>query len=166
MAERSVYIETSIFSYLAARPSRDLVIAARQQVTRDWWDLRRQRFDLYVSQFVVDEAADGDADAANERLERISGIPLLGASTNARQLARSLVQEGILPAKAATDAVHIALTAVHGVDILLTWNCTHLANAEMIVDVRRLIASRGYEPPIICTPDELMGDQPWPTIPS
>jgi len=166
MVERSVYIETSVFSYLAARPSRDLVVAAKQQTTRDWWDMRRHRFGLYVSQTVVDEAADGDADAARERLERLSGIPLLEASTDTKQLARALVQERILPRKAAADAVHIALAAVHGVDILLTWNCTHLANAEILVDVRRLIASCGYEPPIICTPDELMGDQPWQTIPS
>jgi hypothetical protein len=166
MAERAVYIETSIFSYLAARPSRDLVVAAKQQTTWDWWELRRGSFDLFVSQFVVNEAADGDKGAAERRLQLLAGIALLEANRDVIDLAQALVRDGVLPEKAATDAVHIAMASVHGTDFLLTWNCTHLANAEIWGPVARLVASRGYEPPITCTPDQLMGDSPCPTIPS
>jgi predicted nucleic acid-binding protein len=158
VAKPSVYIETTIISFLAARPSRDLVVAAKQRTTRDWWDLRRDRFDLYGSQFVVNEAADGDEEAAERRMQQLTGIPLLAVNEEVADLAEALVSEGVLPEKAATDAVHIALAAVHGIEFLLTWNCTHLANAQLIEAVDGLILSRGYEPPIICTPDELMGD--------
>lgn len=161
MAKRSVYLETTIVSYLTGRPSRDLVVAARQQVTRDWWDRRRSLYDLYVSELVLDEAAEGDAEAAERRLRRLHGIPLLAANEEATTMAQALVDEGVLPPKAATDAVHIALTVVHGINHLLTWNCTHLANAEVMPAVNHLALARGYEPPTICTPDELMGGWPY-----
>ena len=158
MDKRSVYIETSVVSYLASRPSRDLVVAARQEVTRDWWDRRRGHFDLYVSQFVADEAGDGDRDAAAQRLERLAGIPRLEATLGVKALAQALLREGVVPQKAATDAAHIAVASVHGVDFLLTWNCKHLANAEIMGAVADVVLSMGCVPPIICTPDELMGD--------
>jgi predicted nucleic acid-binding protein len=158
MAEQTVYLETTVISYLAARPSRDLVLAAKQRMTWDWWDTRRGRFDLYVSQFVVDEAGDGDQDAARRRLDLLTGIPVLKVSDEATELAEALVQEGVLLGRAAKDAIHVAVAAVHGVDFLLTWNCKHLANAQLLKAVNHLLTERGYEPPIICTPDELMGD--------
>jgi hypothetical protein len=156
--KKRVYIETSIASYLAARPSRDIVQAARQQVTGAWWSDRRSEFDLFVSQYVLDEAGDGDVDAARRRLGLLDGLPVLQTTDEATALGEMLIDQEALPQKAATDALHIAVATVHEIDVLLTWNCKHLANAEILGRVGRVIRSQGYEPPIICTPDELMGE--------
>ncbi len=156
--KKRVYIETSIVSYLSARPSRDLIQAARQQITVDWWEDRRREFVLFVSQYVLDEAGDGDADAARRRLNLLDGLPLLETTGEAVELGEALIAEGAVPNKAVTDALHIAVATVHEMDILLTWNCQHLANAEILGAVSRIVRSKGYEPPVICTPDELMGE--------
>jgi len=154
---KSVYIETSIVSYLTARPSRDLIQAARQQITNAWWEERRSEFDLFVSQYVIDEAGDGDIIAARRRLELLDGLPLLETTEEAMELGDALIRKGAIPQKAVTDALHIAIATIHEINILLTWNCTHLANAEILGEVARIVRSEGYEPPVICTPDELMG---------
>jgi hypothetical protein len=156
--KKRVYIETSIASYLTARPSRDLIQAARQQITTDWWEDRRSEFDLFVSQYVIDEAGDGDIDAASRRLKLLDGLPLLESTEEAVELGEVLLSEGVVPQKAVTDALHIAIATIHKMNVLLTWNCKHLANAEILGELSRVIRSRGYEPPVICTPDELMGD--------
>ncbi len=156
--KKSIYLETTIPSYLTSRPSRDLVRAARQQITREWWDTRRHEFELCVSQFVVDEAGDGDPDTARRRLELLQDVPLLEAVVPAFELAQALTRERALPEKAATDALHVAMATVHDVDVLLTWNCTHLANPELLGGVFRVIWSEGYRPPVICTPGEMMGE--------
>lgn len=153
---KTVYLETTIVSYLAALPSRDLIKAARQELTWEWWNERRGCYHLYVSQLVAREAAQGDAAAAKRRLELLSGIPLLDVTDEAIEVAAALIFEERLPAVAADDALHIAVAAVHGVDYLLTWNCTHLANASLRDDVRFALLERGYDPPSVCTPDELM----------
>ena len=153
-----VYIETSVISYLTARPSRDLITAAHQQLTIDWWEDRRTDFDLYVSQLVVHEASAGDKNAASRRLEIIERIPLLELNEETLALAGSLLEDGPLPAKASEDALHIAIATVHGMDFLLTWNCKHIANAEMRNLIEEVCRSKGYEPPITCTPEELLGE--------
>ncbi len=155
---KSVYIETTIPSYLTANPSRDLVTAGHQQVTREWWESRRGDFDLYVSEVVMEEAADGDPDAARRRLEALGGFQVLRTTDEAEDLAQTLLDEGALLGEAEIDALHVAVAAVHGMEILLTWNLGHLANAETIVATARVLRSRGYEPPLICTPDQLMGE--------
>ncbi|MBI1988557.1 MAG: type II toxin-antitoxin system VapC family toxin [Betaproteobacteria bacterium] len=157
MSER-VYLETSIISYLAAHPSRDLVTAARQQLTHEWWARRRSAFEVCISELVVAEAAAGDPDAAARRAQLIRDLPSLSISEEAIALARNLVQSAGLPARAAVDALHISLAAFHGIDYLLTWNSTHIANAELRPKVERACRDNGYEPPVLCTPDELMGD--------
>lgn len=153
-----VYVETTIVSYLTARPSRDLILAAQQEVTRQWWEERRGHFDIYVSQLVLDEAGRGDPEAAKRRLEYLHGVPRLQVTDSALRLARDLVQAHALPEQAVEDALHIALAAVHGLDLLITWNCRHIANAELIPAVRATIEDRGYDSPTICTPTELMGE--------
>jgi len=155
---KRVYLETTIMSYLTARPGRDLIRAARQEVTRLWWDERSPDFDLYISQFVLDEAGEGDEDAARRRLLLLEELPLLETTEQVVALGQAFVQQDIMPQRAATDALHVAVATVHGMDVLLTWNCRHLANAELLGDIARLIRSKGYEPPVICTPDELMGE--------
>jgi hypothetical protein len=155
---RRVYIETTIPSYLTARPSRDIVQAARQQLTREWWDVERRNYDLCISQIVLDEATAGDAEAAQRRLAVIDTLPLLDLTFEVDGLAETIMQSGLLPASASRDAVHIAVTAVHQVHFLLTWNCRHIANATIFRDLQHIIMSAGYDVPVICTPEELLGD--------
>jgi predicted nucleic acid-binding protein len=151
----SVYIETTIVSYLTARPSRDLVLAAEQEITRDWWG-GRQAYALFMSQLVLDEASIGDADAAALRLHALREAALLDTTDEAISLGRHFLEAGGLPPKAAADALHIAVAAVHGLDYLLTWNCTHIANARNRGKIDGLCRAAGYDPPIICTPLELV----------
>jgi hypothetical protein len=151
-----LYLESTIPSYYVARPSRDLVTAAHQQITRDWWARRAKDFEIYVSQIVMDEIGTGDREMARLRLEAIAKFPLLTASNEVTALAEDLIRSGPLPAKAAQDAAHIAYSAVHGMHFLLTWNCTHIANAEMQDKIRQICERHGFKPPLICTPDELM----------
>jgi predicted nucleic acid-binding protein len=155
---RRVYIETTIPSYLTARPSRDIVQAARQQLTREWWDVERRNYDLCISQIVLDEAAAGDAEAAQRRMAVIDTLPLLDLTFEVDGLAGTIMQSGLLPASASRDAVHIAVTAVHQVHFLLTWNCRHIANATIFRDLQIIIMSAGYDMPVICTPEELLGN--------
>jgi hypothetical protein len=154
-----VYIETTIVSYLASKPSRDLITAAHQQITHDWWETRLADFDVYVSQFVLDEAGAGDAQAAAKRLALLANFPLLDAALEALNLARALVERGAIPPRKAADAAHIAVATVHHIQFLMTWNCTHLANAEVLAQVQVICAELGYAAPIVCTPEELLGGQ-------
>ncbi|HJU55434.1 MAG TPA: type II toxin-antitoxin system VapC family toxin [Pyrinomonadaceae bacterium] len=152
-----VYIETTIVSYLTAHTSRDLVVAAHQQITQEWWTNRRSDFELYASQLVIQESSAGDEQMAQLRLAALDETLLLDVNQDAVKLARSLIQKGPIPEKAAVDALHIAIAAVHGMDYLLTWNCRHIANAEMQTAVAAISRANGYEPPVICTPEELLG---------
>jgi hypothetical protein len=156
MLKPTVYLETTIISYLAARPSRDLVTAAHQQVTHEWWDTRRARYSLFVSEFVIKEAAGGDEHAAERRLGLLQNIPLLTIADSARCLAHNLTQNGPIPARCAADAFHMAVAAVQEVDFLLTWNCTHIANAGLWRPIRAICNQHGCTLPAICTPVELM----------
>lgn len=156
---KCVYIETSVISYLVARPSRNLLAAAWQQVTQDWWDKRRVRFELFTSQLVFAEAAQGDPEAARRRGDALQNIPDLEVTDEVVALAARLVTEGALPREATDDAVHIAVAAVHGMDYLLTWNYRHLDNAERKPLVRRVCTLAGYRYPEICTPQALMGEE-------
>ncbi len=149
-------IETTIPSYLAAWPSRDQLRSAHQQLTREWWRDRRPIFDLYVSQLVLQEVGAGDPIAAAERLDVLKGIAVLGSSPEADDLAADLLNEAQLPAKAAVDGQHLAIAVVNGMDFLLTWNCAHLANAILRPRIERFFHSRGLNPPIVCTPLQLM----------
>jgi hypothetical protein len=154
-----IYIENSVVSYLAARPTKNLVAAARQQITYDWWHTRRKDFDLYISELVITEAREGDAEAAKRRLEYLDGITEVPLTRDVRALAEAFIKEGALPEKSLADAIHVAAAAVHGIQYLLTWNCAHLANAEIKPLIRSVCAIHGYSCPEICTPEELMGDQ-------
>ncbi len=150
-------MKTTVPSYLTARPSRDLIRAGHQQMTREWWATRRPHFDLFISQLVLDEAAAGDATAARERLSTLVDLPLLEIGEEVIELADGLVGALALPAKARTDAAHIALATVHGMHFLLTWNCRHIANAEMAGTIEAVCRAAGHACPVICTPEALMG---------
>jgi len=154
---RSVYVETSVISYLTSRRNqRDLIVAAHQELTHEWWENRRHEFALYASAVVVEEAREGDETFARARMAFIDQLRLVDVSKPARELAARLLLEAGLPSKASADALHIAVSAVNGIDYLLTWNCTHLANAAMIPRVNKICSVAGYEAPYICTPEELM----------
>lgn len=153
----SVYLETTIVSYLTARVSRDVILAAHQQLTREWWE-SRSRFQLYVSQAVITEASGGDADAARRRLLTIGSLPVLAVSGEAADLAEYFLEAHAIPRKAAVDALHVAIAVVHGIDYVPTWNCVHLANAVIRSKLERACRQRGYQPPVICTPEELTED--------
>jgi hypothetical protein len=153
----TVYLETTVPSYLTAWPSRNVIRAAHQQITREWWQRRRPRFQLFVSTLVLDEVAAGDATAVRERLRVIRKMPLLEVNDAVAALTGHLLKAGCIPAKAATDAAHLAVATVHGMDYLLTWNCRHINNAEILRAVATICTRHGYALPMVCTPEELMG---------
>jgi hypothetical protein len=152
----TVYLETTVIGYLAMRVSSILRVAGNQQTTRDWWDNHRVDFDLFVSRFVVDECSQGDPVAARERLAYLEGVRFLQVPVEADSLAESLLAGVPLPEKAATDALHISAAAVNGIEYLLTWNCRHIANPSLRPRIERLCREMGFEPPVICTPQELL----------
>jgi hypothetical protein len=150
----TVYVETTVISYLCSKPSRDVVVAGHQQTTADWWN-GRGRFTLRASQLVVDEAAAGDEQAAGRRLEALSTIDLLELTEEAVSFADALVSGGVIPATSAADALHIGIAVVAGCDFLVTWNYRHMANAALRLGIEACCRSHGYDPVVICTPEEL-----------
>ena len=153
----TVYIETSILGYLTARSTKNLILAGNIEVTKDWWQLRRSDFNLYISQVVLDEVGKGDAEIATKRLEILRDLPLLEVTKTVEDLAAQFMARSNLPPKASDDAIHIALATVNRLDYLLTWNCKHIANAQIQKKLQQICSSFGCTLPIICTPYELMG---------
>ena len=151
-----VYIETTIISYLAARPSRDLIVAGHQQITHEWWQTSRHNFAVVSSQLVVREAGAGDPEAADARLAFLAGLTLLEITEEALTLAQRLLQAKAIPQDFPEDALHVAVAVVNGIEYLLTWNYKHLANAGMRSKIEATCRELGYEAVIICTPEELM----------
>ena len=152
----SVYIETTIPSYLTAWRSPELVMAANQEATRKWWDESRIKFELFIPELVISEVSSGDPDAVKRRMEALEDLPELELTDQAEILAAKLLVGAALPQKAKADALHIAVATVHGMDYLLTGNCTHIANAIMRPKIELICRVAGYEPPVICTPPELV----------
>ena len=155
--KRSVYLETSIVSYYTARPSRDLVIAAWQEVTHEMWPVLQTDFDRYISALVIQEASRGDKEAAERRLNTLSGIPVLELTDQARELANSLITSGAIPGTSEEDALHIAVASLNGMEFLLTWNFSHINNAFKKSRIIKAIEGHGFVPPEICSPEELVG---------
>ena len=153
----ALYVETSVVGYYTGRPSRDLIIAGRQQITRDWWESQRHEYSLYVSALVLEECQRGESEAVKRRQDALSTIPLVGTVDRTAELAEALISKGPIPAQYPEDALHIALAATNNMDYLLTWNFRHINNARTKSDVANVIALLGYDCPVICTPEELMG---------
>ncbi len=153
-----VYIETTVISYLAAQPSHDLIVAGHQKSTHKWWRERRRDFDLFCSQLVVQEAAAGDSKAAARRLHFLKGMPVLVTSEAIRELTRQLTRSGGIPRETPEDALHVAFAVIHGMDYLITWNCRHIANAQIRNNLSATCSMMGYRLPVICTPEELLGE--------
>ena len=154
----SVYIETSLLSYLASRPSGDLIVAGHQHLTRQWWNSQRLDYRFFVSQLVTDEAARGNPDAARRRLEIAAGMEIIDVDEESIRLSKKILKSGIIPCRAGTDAAHVAVATRHRITYLATWNCRHIANAAILRRLAALPSEDGYELPIICTPYELFGE--------
>jgi len=152
----TVYLETSVISYLAARPSRDLIVAGEQKATWDWWENDKRRYHLFISQTVVREASLGDPNAARRRLGFLEGIDLLDLGEDTFQLTESLITRHAVPEKARADALHIAVAAVNSVDYLLIWNCKHINNPHTRRLNNSVCTEGGHDPPVLCTPREIM----------
>jgi predicted nucleic acid-binding protein len=150
------YIETTVVSYLTARRGRDLVIAAHQELTREWWDEVLPVLGGCISDLVIEEASDGDPDAAAKRLEALKSIPVLLPGAASFEITEEIMRSGLVPEAYVNDAVHVAISAANGIEFLVTWNCKHLANAWIRSRLVGLIESLGYRCPVICTPEELM----------
>ena len=152
-----VYIESSIISYLTARPSRDVVTASRQAITAEWWRDRKGFFEVYISALVVEEISGGDPIAAAQRLRAVAGIASLETTEQAETLSEILLQSKAVPANSARDALHIAIAATQGVQFLLTWNFKHINNAETRALIARVVVESGWQCPVLCSPEELGG---------
>ena len=154
-----VYIETSIISYLTSRPSRDVVIAGRQQTAREWWEKRRRAFHIFVSELTVSELVEGAAVVASAWSKALEGGPSCPVTSEAKQLAANLLSHGPFPDEAADAALHVAVAAVAHSAFLLSWRCEDIASARMRRGIASALESHGYNCPMICTPPGLMGDQ-------
>ena len=153
-----VYIETTVISYLAAKPSRDLIVAGHQKSTHKWWREGRHNFQLFCSQLVVQEASAGDPKAAARRLRYLRDVPVRIATDETTELARQLTRSGGIPREAPEDAIHVAYAVTNGMDYLVTWNCRHIANAQIRNNLSWTCSTAGYQLPVICTPEELLGE--------
>jgi len=154
----TVYVESSIIGYLRQKPSADILTAARQLLTTRWWITGRSGYELVISQYVLDEIAAGDSALAAERLRAVEGIPVVPPAPEIPQIASAIMARAILPAKAQVDALHIAAVAHHRINYLVTWNCSHIANARILPRIYSVLQERNLPIPIICTPEELLGD--------
>jgi hypothetical protein len=155
MSKPTVYVETTVIGHLVGRILPDPVVAGRQTVTRNWWPVAAKKHRLFVSRLVADECAAGDAEAAIERLAVLDSLEFLAASTDADELAKQLIAGRAIPETEPRDAAHVSLAAINGIQYLVTWNFKHIANAATRVAIESVCRKAGYEPPIICTPDEL-----------
>jgi len=156
MEKQKVYIETTIVSYLTGKPSRNLIIAAKQEITRSWWENEKENYELFVSEFVMKEAVLGDISASDLRMQKLQNIPLIVTEDKVLELGKAILEAGLIPQTYSDDAMHISVASVNGIDYLLTWNCKHIANANIKKKLMKLITGMGYAMPIICTPDELI----------
>jgi predicted nucleic acid-binding protein len=155
-----IYFETSFFGYLTSRPSRDLLKAARQQVTSDVWGLRSTRFTALISGLVLQEAARGDVQAAKLRLLACAQADVLDISQDAQDLARLLIKAGAVPETEPEDALHLALATLAGVDYIVTWNFAHMVGPSAKAQLSRHIEKLGYKPPLIATPEDVLEELP------
>lgn len=152
----TVYIETTVISYCMARPSRDLIIAAHQQITHDWWEMALPQFEAFISPIVLEEISMGDTDAAKVRLESVSSFNVLEVSSEVRNLADSYFSAIEIPEKSRADSYHLAVASWHGMDFLVSWNCTHIVSGRIKRIIEEINSSKGIRTPIVCTPEELM----------
>jgi predicted nucleic acid-binding protein len=155
--KESIYLETTVVSYYTSKPSRDIIVLAHQEITRQWWPMAMERYNVFISEIVVEEASFGDTEAAKRRLMELKDFPHLELSDKIEEITQVYMDRLDIPEKSFRDAAHLAVASVHNIDYLVTWNCAHLANGEIIKKLMKINKSFGIYTPIICTPEELMG---------
>jgi len=153
----SVYIESSVISYLVSRPSNDPVTAGRQAITSEWWCTKRQDYEVYISALVIEEISAGDPEAAAQRMDAVVNVQSLDIGTETQTLAEALLVAKAVPANSPRDALHIAIAATQGADFLLTWNFKHINNAETRALISKVVTEHGWVCPVLCSPEELGG---------
>ena len=154
--KKRLYIETTVVSYLTAKPSRDIMVAGHQEATRELWPELSAKYETYISALVFEEARKGDPDQAQMRIEAIEPFPMLDIDDEARTLAQKIITGKGIPVEYPEDALHIALAAVNGIEVVITWNFAHLNNPFTRKMVRQIIEGEGYGCPEICSPEELL----------
>ncbi len=154
--KQTVYIETSVVSYLTARPTRDIITAGHQKITLEWWGRSRPVYECCISPFVIEEISRGDSVAIQKRMDAVSDMHILEVNTEVMSLAALYHRHLEIPEKAKADSYHMAIATVHEIDYILTWNCRHIANGRIIRRVEELNRKKGIRTPVICTPEELM----------
>lgn len=154
--KESMYLETTVVSYYTSKPSRDIITIAHQKITRQWWPMAMKRFNVFISEVVIEEARLGDREAAKRRLEELKNFPHLELNNKVEKMAQVYMERLEVPEKSFRDAAHLAVAAVHNIDYLVTWNCAHIANGEVIKKLMKINKSFDMYTPIICTPEELM----------
>ena len=157
--KRRIYIETTVVSYFTARPSRDLLVAGNQEATRQFWSSLATVYDTYVSALVYEEAARGNTREAAKRLDAIRPFRMLDIDDETRILAEKIVTGKGIPHEYPEDALHIAVAAINGVSVVVTWNFAHLSNPFTRMKVRQIVEDEGYVCPEICSPAELLEDE-------
>ena len=155
-----VYIETSVISYYTALPSRDLIVAGHQKVTQEWWSRQLPTVDPHISEIVREEISQGDPEAAQSRCRAVETFPSLAVTPAAVTLAKAYYEALSLPSKARLDALHLALAVQHGMDYLVSWNFAHIVGARPRAAIRALNYRMGIDTPIVCTPEELLEEDP------
>ena len=154
--KETVYLESTVISYYTSKPSRDIIIYAHQQLTKDWWEASQKEYQFYVSEIVIEEISRGNKEEARKRLEFVSEIPVLDLTDDIERIAGIYAEKLSIPDRAFGDALHLATACVHKIDYLITWNCKHLANAHVIKNLGNVNQELGIHNTIICTPEELM----------
>ena len=154
--KESIYMETTVVSYYTSKPSRDIIVLAHQEITRQWWPMATKRYNVFISEIVVEEASFGDTEAAKRRLRELKDFPHLELNDKIEEITQVYMDKLDIPEKSFRDAAHLAVASVHNIDYLVTWNCAHLANGEIIKKLMKINESFGIYTPIICTPEELM----------
>jgi predicted nucleic acid-binding protein len=156
VVKKSLYLETTVVSYYVSRSSRDVITLAHQEITKEWWNRALKRFNIFISEVVLSEAGLGDHSLAEKRLQELKNLPLLELTDEVEKMARIYIERLKIPPKALRDAAHLAIASVHNIDYLVTWNCVHIANGEIIKQLLKVNEALGIKTPVICTPEGLM----------
>jgi hypothetical protein len=158
LGKPSIYLESTVISFYANRRSRNLIVAAYQEITAEWWETELPKYDAYISDFVIQEISRGDPRAAAKRLAAAEPFVLLEIPDQVEQLATRYLSEIVIPRRSHVDAFHIATAVVNGMDYIVTWNFHHISNVFVKEKIRRINDMQGVETPTICTPEELAED--------
>jgi len=154
--KKHIYIETTVVSYLTSKPSRDLMVASHQEATRELWEKLSIKYKSFVSALVFQEAGKGDQNQAEMRLAAMANFPMIDIDDEAQSLAEKIIAKKGIPGEYPEDALHIAVAAVNGIDVIITWNFAHLNNPFTRKKIRMIVEAEGYSCPEICSPEELL----------